>query len=192
MILDRIEQASAAELNQGIYQLLLMGTSDRGTYEKMCDPRLLPTYLAIVKADGRPVFSPQNITTAQAEQVMISAINFIGTSAPPKYPAAEEVLLAALDKDNDRVRLAAAKALGYMDAVHASGKVVALTEEMLARNEWGAVARLADTLGRIGDTEARACLQNIVASGQAVDDKQMTYVSTEAQKSIEAIDKRLS
>jgi hypothetical protein len=190
MILDRLDQASPEELMQGVFQLLLSGTADRATYEKMRDPRLIPVLTTIIQANGRPDFSPTSLSAQHAEKVLTSAAYLLGDIARPDDQAAVQALSSLLDQDNNHAALAAAVALGQIGAMDTSEKIVAFTERMLAQGDLGAIARLTRTLAQIGDDNARTCLEKIVAQEQKSDDKHARHVVAEAEKSIQEIDNR--
>jgi hypothetical protein len=191
-ILDRIDQVTPEELARGVYHLLYAGTADFATYEKMKDRRLLPILNEIVQAGGRPSFAPGDLSKEQADQVTISAAHLLADVAAPDDEEAIQALMGALDHDNDRVKLAAATALGELDAAGAAGSVVAFTERMVARGEMGAVARLSRVLARIGGQEAKACLDAFVAQNRGAEDERVQHVLAEAETAMRTIDQRLA
>jgi len=191
MILNRLDEVTPEELAQGLYILLLSGTSDRATYEKMRDRRLLPALVAIVAAAGRPDFAPPSMSDEEAERVTTAATGLLGDIARPGDQTVIATLMQLLNASNDRVSLAAAVALGQIGAVEAGEPVVALTRRLLDKGELGAVARLARALARIGDEDALIFLQTLATQGQASGDKQMGYLATTAEESARELGNRL-
>ena len=193
MILDRMDQVSPEELATGIYQILDTGTSDFATYEKMKDRRLIPILNSIIQAKGRPSFAPeQDLPNERTDQVMISAAYLRADIAESDDQESVQVLIDMLDDENDRVKLAAARALGELGASQANAKLVTFTENMSEQGDIGAVSKLAQVLAKIGDDEAKACLQTFIKANMADTDKHVQYSVAEAELAVKVIDERLA
>lgn len=192
MILDRIDELTDDELARGVYHLLYSALIDRETYAKMQDRRLIPILAAILEADGRPTFIPsEDLPKEGTDRVMTSAVELLGLIVELSDQEAIEVLITVLDHDNDRVKLAAAVALGRLGATAAAPKVVDLAERMIAQGEIGAVSRLAQALAAIGGEEARTCLAEFIARNRETDNKHVRYAVALAEASVDSIRRRL-
>ncbi len=191
-ILERIDELSPDELVRGVYQILYSGTADRGTHEKMKDPRLVPIMAAIVRSKGRPAFPPlEELPGNRPEQVVLGALQLLAETIGPEDREAVATIIAALDDENVRIQLAAAVALGRVGTREAAAKVVALTEQMMEHGEMGAVARLAPVLAAIGDEQARACLAGFISRKGAAGDKHVQHAVAAAKGAAASLRERL-
>lgn len=193
MILDRIDQVSPEELAAGVYQLLYAGTADRATHEKMKDRRLIPILNTIIQTKGYPPFAPQqDLPKEGTDRAMMSAAYLLGDIGAPAEQESIQALMGMLDEENDRLKLAAARALGQLGTIEAAPKVVAFAERMMAQGEIGAVSKLAQALAKIGGEEAKTRLETFINQNRGTQDKQVQHVLTEAEAAIKSIDERLA
>lgn len=188
-----IDQIPPDQLGTAVYQFLHSGTADLETQEKLKDPRLIPILRTIVETKGRPPFAPRpDLPKVQSDHVMMLATYLLGEIARPEDQETVRILTDAMDYENDRVKLAAATALGQIGATEAADKVLAFTERMIAQNEFGAVAKLANSLAKIGGEDAKARLSAFVNQKQGTTDKNEQHVVAEAETAIRSIDGRLA
>ena len=189
MIPENLDQARPEELALAVYQYLAFTTADFRTYERLKDRRVIPALVAILEAGGTPSFAPaEGGAPERAEQVMTGAARLLADVANAGDTEAVRALTAALDLDNDRVRIAAAKALGQIGAVEARGKVVALAAHILEQGDLGGLSKLLPVLGQIGGEEARPLLEAFLAANQDSPDKHAQYVVGLAREAIVKIE----
>lgn len=187
-ILDEIDEATPDRLAAGLYELLYSGTADFETEEKMKDRRLIPILATIVKTKGRPPFAPPDLPKDRTDRVVISAAYLLGLIASRDDQEAVQALIDAMDHDNDRVKLAAATALGQLAATQGAGKVIAFTQRMMEQGEVGALSRLATLLAQFGTAEAKASLETILNRYQGSAEKSEQHVVNEAKAALRSME----
>ncbi len=187
MIVENLDQAGPEELKAAVFDYLAFSTADFRTYERLKDRRVIPVLIEILDAGGAPSFAPEGLPPERVELVMTGAAHLLGDVATAEDKDAVRSLLGALDHENDRVKIAAAKALGQMRAAEAAGKVAALTRSMLEQGELGGISKLVPVLGQIGGGEARSLLESFVEGNQDSQDKHLQYVVGIANEALAAI-----
>ncbi len=181
MIFDPDDPSNLDAAADRVYRILKGDTDDRATYAALRDRRLLPVLTALVGLKG-----PSDLQVAE------TASYLLGEVAGPEDREAVQALLGALDHENDRVKLAAATALGQIGAQEAEGKVLAFARRMMEQGQIGAVSRLAQALARIGGEEARAGLAQLIDRSRSNEDKHVQHVVAEVESAIRSIDERLA
>ncbi|HWN42314.1 MAG TPA: hypothetical protein VNW71_08835 [Thermoanaerobaculia bacterium] len=187
MIVENLDQAGPEELKAAVFNYLAFSTADFRTYERLKDRRVIPVLIEILDAGGAPPFASGDLPPERVELVMTGAAHLLGDVATAEDKDAVRSLLGALDHENDRVKIAAAKALGQMRAAEAAGKVAALTRRMLEQGELGGISKLVPVLGQIGGEEARSLLESFVEGNQDSQDKHVQYVVGIANEALAAI-----
>ncbi len=192
MFLDNIDQLTPSQLAAALYHVLHAGNEEPETFERMKDRRLLPALTEIIKTRGRPPFAPPDLPKKQTDRVTMSAAYLLADIARPDDQETIQALMGMMDDENDRLKMAAATALGRAGAAEAAAKVLAFTEKMMERGEIGAVAKLARALAGIGGEDAKARLAAFVNQHQGAEDKHARHVVAEAETAIKEIDERLA
>lgn len=188
-ILDQIDQVTPDQLAAGLYELLYSGTADFETQEKMKDRRLVPIVATIVKTKGRPPFAPPDLPKDRTDRVVISAAYLLGYIASRDDREAIQALIDVMGYDNDRVKLAAATALGQLGATEGADKVVAFTQRMMEQGEVGALSKLTQVLAQFGNAEAKAGLEMVLNRYKGSEEKSEQHVVNEATSALMSIEK---
>jgi hypothetical protein len=185
MIPQDLDAARPEELAAAVYQYLARSTADFGTYERLKDRRVIPALVAILDAGGTP--PPLAAEAISPEQILTGAARLLSDVADAGDREAVRALIAALDRENDRVKIAAARALGQMGAVEAGGRVTALTARLLEQGDLGGLSKLVPVLGQIGGAEAKPLLEGFIAANRDSPDKHARYVADLAREALAAI-----
>lgn len=190
MIVENLDQIGPEELKAAVFDYLAFSTADFRTYERLKDRRVIPVLTEILDAGGAPPFAHGELPPERLEMVMTGAAHLLGDVAISGDKDAVRSLLGALDDEKDRVKIAAAKALGQMGATEAAGKVAALTRRILEEGELGGASKLVPVLGQIGGEEARSVLEAFlsgIAGRPDSQDKHVQYVAGLANEALAAI-----
>ncbi len=192
MIFDPAGPLSLDEVADRVYHLLLVVTDGRYTDDALRDRRLVPILTALVEGQGRLSSLIHSQPADEAERVTENAVNLLGDIAEPQDSEAVQALLGALDHPSDRVKLAAATALGQIGVPEAAGKILRFAERMMEQGQIGTVARLTEALAKIGGEEARTRLAAFVDQHRESADKHLQHVVAKAEGAIRSIDERLA
>lgn len=185
---QNLDAARPEEIAAAVYQYLARSTADFRTYERLKDRRVIPALVAILDAGGTP--PPLAAESISPEQIMTGAARLLSDVAGAGDTDAVRALIAALDRENDRVKIAAARALGQMGAVEAGGRVTALTARLQEQGDLGGLSKLLPVLGQIGGAEAKPLLEGFIAANRDSPDKHAQYVVGLAQEALAAVGER--
>lgn len=185
---QNLDAARPEEIAAAVYQYLARSTADFRTYERLKDRRVIPALVAILDAGGTP--PPLAAESISPEQIMTGAARLLSDVAGAGDTDAVRALIAALDRENDRVKIAAARALGQMGAVEAGSRVTALTARLQEQGDLGGLSKLLPVLGQIGGAEAKPLLEGFIAANRDSPDKHAQYVVGLAQEALAAVGER--
>lgn len=184
-----LEDSINHETMQHIYGILYDQAPDAEEEELLRDPALLPLYIKLIEEKGHPPFpSDLPLDSEIAAEIVRYAVYLVGELAAPDNERAINALIGAIEHDKDRIKVGAATALGKLKAKSATYLVVELLDRMIQKNDLGAIMRLAQALGQIGDERSKARLQQFIVEKQSITDKQTQFVVNEVKKAIKAID----